>query len=282
MARGGRKRHKICLHLGAESHRLLATNGGVPWFGVPRRVDEEGKQRNYHYERDNCRDLPRFELSRQIENQHAEDEQYHEADRVEQLFQRYRREDGGARNTAEARHEHNSCRISAARDEHVVETCAGDRGAHRQGERGDTNGPEEEPPADALYRDGEEVHEDRGSEKRQRCIPHRRPRRLPVDRAGKHHEEDDDRRGQDPAQSLLDCRAHQTGRVANSYPCRFSSSMIFGRAAAVCKRSPSGLYPSPSCRSTIEPGLTPSIVRRTISSTPGRSLSHTPSDHPTV
>src|SRR6185437_6168966 len=223
-----------------------------------------------------------FEFRRQREYGQAHGEQHDEPDRIEQPVERSGREHARRWHATRTCHEHYARGIASVRYENVVEAGASEGGTHAERQRRRSNGAQQNPPSHATSDQREEVHGERGEQQRTRSRYHGMPRLTPVDFPRKEDQQNDDRGRQREANPPANPTSIHRGNVANVKPRSCSPLTIRGIACAVWVRSPTASYPSPSWRSKMYPARAPWTVLATMASVPGRSVSHTPSDHPTV
>ena len=134
---------------------------------------------------------------RQLEKRHRQREHHDVADELEHALERQRREDLGALHVRRARDEHDARRLAAVRDENVVQARAGERRLDRHPERRRADRPKKNPPANALERERQQVH-DRGEQRASSRFASVMLSHVvvPVDLAREQHERRDDRGAQ--------------------------------------------------------------------------------------
>src|SRR6185437_9526296 len=282
LAHAAAKLPEPCQRSGAPATRRCAALDDLLRLRLGRGSGEPHERNRNHDQRYDHRPAQDFEFRRQREYGQAHGEQHDEPDRIEQPVERSGREHARRWHATRTCHEHYARGIASVRYENVVEAGASEGGTHAERQRRRSNGAQQNPPSHATSDQREEVHGERGEQQRTRSRYHGMPRLTPVDFPRKEDQQNDDRGRQREANPPANPTSIHRGNVANVKPRSCSPLTIRGIACAVWVRSPTASYPSPSWRSKMYPARAPWTVLATMASVPGRSVSHTPSDHPTV
>ena len=108
-----------------------------------------------------------------------------------------------------SRNEHHACGLAAIRHEHVVQPRAGKCRTQGKGQAPGPDGAQEDPPADALHHDGQDVHDCGGQQHGPRRRADGGPDAVPVHLGGEHDQHRDDEQREPDAQGVGDLLIHR-------------------------------------------------------------------------